>query len=95
MTYLDGRTLAGGTDAARLLQARLIQNTKILFFKLSKSLAPTHEKTLLIRSSQDDLLVACCCSVIVVRSLASYLSLAGGRGEAEGSAWQADELALA
>ena len=41
--------LKGVDDAARLAQARLIQNVKILFFKLSKSLAPTHEKTLLIK----------------------------------------------
>ena len=41
--------LAGADDAAQLLQARLIQNIKILFFKLSKSLAPMYEKTLLIK----------------------------------------------
>ena len=33
--------LGGGSNAAQLLQAHLIQNTKMLFFKLSKLLAPT------------------------------------------------------
>ena len=36
--------LAGGDDAAMLLQAKLIQNSKIHFHKLAKSLTSTFEK---------------------------------------------------
>ena len=47
-------TLAGTDDAARLLQAKMIQCCKILFHKLSKSLTLTFEKQIIPEMNKMD-----------------------------------------